>query len=173
MSDDPKGFDQETPTVSARVVEAEARQVLLTRAEAARRMNVSVATVRRMEGEQLHPIVVDGKHLFDIEELDRHRKLTDGDLAAAAFELFNADRTQVDAVIELKEAPERIRKLFRDWAEMSECVVAGPPGIGRRQLQRYFQGPLSRRMIWICLNIVLGTPALRARAERELGHPIV
>jgi hypothetical protein len=99
------------------------RHVLLTRAQAARRMGVSVATVRRMEGGELQPVIIDGKHCFALEDLECHRKVTDGDLAAKAFEMFNADKTQVDAVIALKEPPERIRRLFQDWVEMSECHV--------------------------------------------------
>jgi hypothetical protein len=135
-------------------------------------MGVSVATVRRMEGEELQPILVDGKHCFDIEDLDRHRKVTDGDLAAQAFEMFNADKTQVDVVVALKEPPERIRKLFQDWVEMSDCMIAGPPGIGGRRLQKLLKPRLTRALVWTCLNVVLGNPELRARVERELGRAL-
>lgn len=145
------------------------RHVLLTRAQAARRMGVSVATVRRMEGEQLQPILVDGKHCFEIEELDRHRKVADGDLAAQAFEMFNCDKTQVDVVIALKEPPERIRRLFEDWVEMSECIVAGPPGISGRRLRKLLTLPLTRTLVWKCLNIVLSDPSLRARLGSDLS----
>ena len=146
------------------------RHVLLTRAQAARRMGVSIATVRRMEGEELQPVVVDGKHCFELEELDRHRRISDGDLAAQCFEMFNDDKTPIDVVIALKQPPERIRRLFQDWIEMSECIVAEPPGIGRRRLQKYLKKPLTRRMVWVCLNIVMRDPALRAKAELELGY---
>jgi hypothetical protein len=88
----------------------------------------SVATVRRMEGTELLPVVIDGKHCFPIEEVDRHRKVTGGDLAAAAFQIFNDDRTQVDVVIALKECAERIRGLHQCWVEMGQCIVASSPG---------------------------------------------
>lgn len=135
-------------------------------------MGVSVATVRRMEGEELHPVIIDGKHCFALEDLDRHRKVTDGDLAAKAFEMFNADKTQVDAVIALKEPPERIRRLFQDWVQMSECIVAGPPGISGRKLQRLLKSPLTRSLVYISVAIVMRDPALRLKAERELGHSL-
>lgn len=162
----------ETTTVLPDLDHQSARHVFLTRAQAARRLGVSLATVRRMEGAELQPVIIDGKHCFAIDELDKHRKVTDGDLAAQAFELFNADMTQVDVVIALKEPPERIRKLFQDWTEMSDCLVASSPGIGGRKLRGMFKGQLTRRLIWVCLNIVLGNPALRLNAERALGHPI-
>jgi hypothetical protein len=148
------------------------RHVLLTRSQAARRMGVSVATVRRMEGEELQPVIIDGKHCFALEELDRHRKVTDGDLAAKAFEMFNADKSQVDVVIALKEPPERIRRLFQDWVEMSDCIVAGAPGVGARRLRKMLKPSLTRTLVWVCLNIVFRDPNLRARAEKELGYPI-
>ncbi|HET8932007.1 MAG TPA: hypothetical protein VFN67_01140 [Polyangiales bacterium] len=44
------------------------RDVLLARAQAARRMGVSVATIRRMEGDELQPVIIDGKHCFALED---------------------------------------------------------------------------------------------------------
>lgn len=142
----------------------------MTRTQAARLIGVSVATVRRMEGQELHPVIVDGKHLFSIDELEPHRKATAGDVAARAFEMFNADKTQVDVVIALKESPERIRALFRHWLEMSDCILAGAPGIGGRRLHQLLKVRLTRRLVWLCLNVVLSTPHLRARVEVELGY---
>jgi hypothetical protein len=143
------------------------RDVLLTRGQAARRMGVSIATVRRMEGAELQPILVGGKHCFPIEDVDRNRKATDGDLAAQVFRMFNEDKTQVEVVIALKESPDRIRKLFHDWIEMSDCIVAGPPGLGQRRLRRYLGGRITRRLVMVCLEMVFADPKLRARAERE------
>lgn len=53
----------------------ETGQVLLTRTEAAKRMGVSVATVRRMEAAELHVEVINGRHLFRLEDVDRHRRV--------------------------------------------------------------------------------------------------
>jgi hypothetical protein len=136
-------------------------------------MGVSVATVRRMEGAELRPVVVNGKHCFHIEDVDRHRRMTDGDLAARAFEMFNEDRTQVDLVIALRESPERIRRLFQDWVEMSECVIVGPPGRGRRRMQRYLRTELTRSFLWASVELVLGDPMLKERVEQYIGQRIV
>ena len=125
-----------------------------------------------MEGEELQPTIVDGKHCFSLEELDRHRRVTDGDLAAQAFEMFNADKTQVDVVIAMKAPPERIRRLFQDWTEMSDCIVATAPGVGGRRLQKLLKPRLTRTLVWTCLKIVLRDAGLRARAEKELGHSL-
>lgn len=146
--------------------------VLLTRGQAARRMGVSLATVRRMEGSELHPIIVDGKHCFPLEDIDRHRRVTDGDLAAMAFQMFNDDKTQVEAVITLKESPERIRKLFQDWLAMSECIIAGPPGIGYRRFWQVRGFRPTRALVALCVSLVMADPKLRERAERQLGYPL-
>lgn len=135
-------------------------------------MGVSVATVRRMEGVQLQPVVIDGKHCFPIEDVDRNRRVTDGDLAAQAFQMFNDDVGQVDVVIALKESPERVRKLFADWVEMSECVVVGPSDKRRYRWKKMLGFSLTRSLVFTCLHIVLSNPQLKARAEHELGHPI-
>jgi hypothetical protein len=145
-----------------------AGHLLLTRGQAALRMGVSLATVRRMEGAELRPLIIDGKHCFPIEDVDRYRKVTDGDLAAQAFQMFNEDKTPVDVVIALRESPERIRKLFQDWVEMSECLVAGPPGLGHRKLSLFLGGRLTRRFLMRCVELVCADPRLRALAEREL-----
>jgi hypothetical protein len=48
---------------------------MLTRAGVARRLGKSIATVRRMEGVELHPEVDDrGVHWFDIREVDTLRR---------------------------------------------------------------------------------------------------
>lgn len=172
MGTDRKPVEAQDSTVLPADAVQDPRHVLLTRAQAARRLGVSVATVRRMEGEELQPVIIDGKHCFALEELDRHRKLTDGDLAANAFEMFNADKTQVDVVIALKEPPERIRRLFQDWVQMSECIVAASPGISGRRLQQLLKPRLTRRLVWVCLNIVFRDRQLKARAAAELGYTL-
>jgi hypothetical protein len=109
---------------------------------------------------------------FEIDDIDRHRKTTDGDLASRAFAMFNDNKTQVEAVIELNESPERTRKLFADWVEMSECIVAGAPGSGYRVLRRQLRGRLTRELVAACLQVVLRDQVLAARVERILGHPM-
>jgi hypothetical protein len=132
----------------------QAGHVLLTRGQAARRMGVSLATVRHMEGAELQPVIVGGKHCFSIEDVDRHRRVTDGDLAAAAFQMFNDDKSQVDVVIALKEPPERIRTLFNDWVQMTGCIVAAPPPLGARHLWKPTRLRLTRAVVSVCVSLV-------------------
>ena len=54
---------------------------------------------------------------------------------------------------------------------MSDCMVAAPPGIGRRRLKKNLKPRLTRHLVWVCLNIaLLRDPVLHAKAERELGY---
>jgi hypothetical protein len=78
-----------------------------------------------------------------------------------------------EVVIALNESPERNRRLFRDCAEMSECVVAAPPGVGHMQLRRWINGRVTRRFITTCIELVFADPRLRARAEADFAqeHP--
>jgi len=147
-------------------------QVLLTRTEAAKRMGVSVATVRRMEGAELRVEVIDGKHLLRIEDVDRHRRVPDGDLAAQVFQMFNEGYSQVEVVIQLKESPDRIRKLHNDWVEMSNCIVALPKPGSKFHVERLSKTRITPALTVVCIDIVLGDPELVKTAERELGAPI-
>jgi hypothetical protein len=81
--------------------------------------------------------------------------------------MFNDDKTQVEVVIALKASPERIRKLFQDWVEMSDCIIAASPGLGHRRLRRDLGGRLTRHLVMVCLQLVFADPKLRAKAERE------
>jgi hypothetical protein len=102
----------------------------LTRGQVARRLGLSVASVRRFEGSRLHPRCDEhGVWLFDPEEVrglaaERARRdggdskaarLHEGDLAARVFELFEAGRSLSAIVRELHEEPAKIRRLHREW----------------------------------------------------------
>src|SRR5437868_5505797 len=98
----------------------------LTRAEVARRLGVSVTTLRRMEGTKLHPMRrSDGVHMFDATEVEaavvtyrqvrsrsaRTSTEADGALAAQAFECFDQRVPVSDVVKRLQIAPERAAAL--------------------------------------------------------------
>ena len=92
---------------------------LLTRGEVARRLGLSLSTVRRMEGVQLKPIVGErGVRYFEETEIQtvlvRVRRTrvpvderTDGTLAAAAFTRFRNGADVVAVVTELRVARRR------------------------------------------------------------------
>lgn len=104
--------------------------LLLTRAQTARRIGVSLATVRRMEKSELNPIVIDGKYLFRAEDVDRYANADEGHVAARAFEFFEAGKDQVQVVIAMNLAPEQVTRLHDQWVQMSNRVVMDPPGLG-------------------------------------------
>ena len=100
----------------------------LTRRNVAERLGVSVSTVRRMEGQTLHPIRDDrGVWRFaeaEVRKLGRasepHRaggKATeDGDLAARVFTAFSNGFGLREIVIELRVHPSIVRELYTQWS---------------------------------------------------------
>ena len=108
---------------------------LLTRGQVARRLGTSLSTVRRMEGEQLKPIIGPrGVHYFEETEIQavfvrvRRARIpdnerADGTLAAAAFALFQRGADVVAVVKELREAPEKIETLLGHWTRLRGTVL--------------------------------------------------
>ncbi len=108
---------------------------LLTRGQVARRLGTSLSTVRRMEGEQLKPIIGPrGVHYFEETEIQavfvrvRRARMpdnerADGTLAAAAFVLFQRGADVVAVVKELREAPEKIETLLEHWKRLRGTVL--------------------------------------------------
>jgi hypothetical protein len=116
-------------------MEAGASGRLLTRGQVARRLGLSLSTIRRMEGVQLKPIVGErGVRYFEETEIQavfvRVRRTrvpdderADGTLAAAAFTLFRNGADVVAVVGELREAPEKIERLFEHWKRLRGTVL--------------------------------------------------
>lgn len=129
----PSGYDQ---------------QLRLSRAEAAARLGVSVATVRRYEGSALHPSIdKSGAHWFSVPEVtalaaSRANKALDrgsiskttstpeprtrGELAALVFERFEQRYSLAEVVISLRVEPELVAELFEQY-----CT-----GLTERQLRK-------------------------------------
>jgi hypothetical protein len=122
--------------------EAGASGRLLTRGQVARRLGLSLSTVRRMEGVQLKPIVGQrGIRYFEETEIQavfvRVRRTrvpdddrADGTLAAAAFALFRSGADVIAVVEELREAPEKIERLFEHWKRLRGTVVLDAKSCG-------------------------------------------
>lgn len=106
---------------------------LLRRTEAARMLGVSKSTLRRMEGTSLTPVVgPKNVHLFQEEEVraivvTRRAHLdtqpATGDIAAQAFGLFDAGVHVVDAVKQLRVAPDVVERLHATWARLRSLMV--------------------------------------------------
>lgn len=105
----------------------------LTRSQVADTLGVSISSVRRLEGDRLHPTVgPDGANHFDpaevtalATELSTKRrprptpaapvKLSAGELAARAFECFEQRYSLAEVVIALRVEPTVVRELFHEW----------------------------------------------------------
>jgi hypothetical protein len=106
---------------------------LLRRTEAARLLGVSKSTLRRMEGAELTPVVGPRNvHLFQEEEvravvITRRTRIdpqsSTGEVAADAFALFDAGVDVVDAVKQLRVAPEVLEPLYERWARLRAMLV--------------------------------------------------
>jgi hypothetical protein len=94
-----------------------------------------------MEGTRLHPATgPDGVHLFDEAEVEAavvtyrgirarnaaNPKQSDGEIAAAAFELFDGGTSLVEVVKQLQVAPDRVAALHRAWASLRQGNLASP-----------------------------------------------
>lgn len=109
----------------------------LTHHDVAKRLAVSISTVRRLEGERLHPLV-DGKGVrrfkaSDVErlakELEAERRsprnaqqavvraadMSKGELAALVFERLEQRHSLSEIVIALRVPPEDVRELYHTW----------------------------------------------------------
>ncbi len=99
----------------------------LTRREVAKRLGVSVSTVRRMEGVELHPIQDhQGIWRFAEDEVrkaaksrrpgrSRYARAQDGPIAARVFKAFAAGHTLREIVIEHEVHPAVVRDLYAHW----------------------------------------------------------
>jgi hypothetical protein len=109
----------------------------LTRDDVAKRLGVSISTVRRFEGARLHPAIDDkGVRRFkasDVERLAREldaeqrsprnaqqaivraAELPKGELAALVFERLEQRHSLSEIVIALRVPPEDVRELYHTW----------------------------------------------------------
>ena len=151
-------------------------EVLLTRSQAARRVGVSVSTIRRMEGDTLDPVVLDGRHYFRAADLERMRPTTDGEVAARAFAMFEEGNSVIDAVIALQQPPSVIEPLHKDWCRFSDSLVIHVPFTWkdpRRLFKRLGYPVLTPHLVRQCLLIV-GTSDENMRRLQDAirGNPI-
>jgi hypothetical protein len=103
----------------------------LTRKQVADRLGASETSVRRLEGTQLHPVHRGRFVYFDEHEVENYAAErapgrtsgAPGEIAAQAFELFRAGKGFRDVVIELRQTPERVRQLYREFALGSDLLL--------------------------------------------------
>ena len=101
---------------------AESPRQSLTRAQAATELEVSIASIRRLENRGvLHPRVDSrGVHHHDAEEVrslrrKRATKLSAGELAAELFDRFASRQSLRQIVKELECPPQKVRSLYHEW----------------------------------------------------------
>jgi DNA-binding transcriptional MerR regulator len=108
----------------------------LTRDDVARRLGVSISTVRRLEGTRLHPAIdVKGIRRFKASDVERLAKeleaersprnaqqavvraaeMSKGELAALVFERLEQRHSLSEIVIALRVPPEDVRELYHTW----------------------------------------------------------
>jgi hypothetical protein len=102
----------------------------MTRKQVADRLGVAETSVRRLEGTYLHTIRHGRFVFFDQAEVEhyaaeggRRQRHDSGEVAARAFELFREGKDFRDVVIELRQTPEKIRQLLREYALSTDLYV--------------------------------------------------
>lgn len=115
----------------------ELRMAALTRDDVAKRLGVSISTVRRLEGTRLHPLIDDKSvrrlKASDVERLAkeleaeqrsprnaqqavvRAAEMPKGELAALVFERLEQRHSLSEIVIALRVPPEDVRELYHTW----------------------------------------------------------
>ncbi len=113
------------------------RMAALTRDDVAKRLGVSISTVRRLEGTRLHPSIDDKSvrrfKASDVERLARElqaeqrsprnaqqavvraAEMPKGELAALVFERLEQRHSLSEIVIALRVPPEDVRDLYHTW----------------------------------------------------------
>lgn len=144
----------------------------MTRSQAARRLGVSLSTVRRMEGAELVPVQIDGKHLFRRTDIDLFVRADEGQLAAEAFAAFESGKSAVEVVIELRLPPEKVEALQAAWVRLSSRVVVPMPTPGaRRHLVEMFRVPEPTGPALICaVELVCGSEELRKQWVERIAR---
>jgi hypothetical protein len=116
---------------------------VLTRADVARRLGMSLSSVRRMEGKVLNPVVgARGVRYFAETEIEAvfiricqtHKLDTarmDGIWGAEAFALFRDGADPIEAVKRLEIGPDRAERLFRHWRRFGEAMVLDRTALAR------------------------------------------
>jgi DNA-binding transcriptional MerR regulator len=125
------------PRSTAKQAPDELKLAALTRDDVAKRLGVSVSTVRRLEGTRLHPVIDDKSvrrfRASDVERLAkeleaeqrsprnaqqavvRAAEMSKGELAALVFERLEQRHSLAEIVIALRVPPEDVRELYHTW----------------------------------------------------------
>jgi hypothetical protein len=124
MSTDVKEFREDKNLNRA----ASPSPALLTRADAAALLHCSISSIRRLEGDVLHPIVgSDGVHRFDPAEIARvagHRSARpvdgskEGERDARVFEELEEGKGLREIVTTLRLPADLVSKLHASWLKM-------------------------------------------------------
>ena len=125
------------PRIPAKQGDEELKLAALTRDDVAKRLEVSISTVRRLEGTRLHPLIDDkGVRRFKASDVERLAKemqaeqrsprnaqravvraaeMPKGELAALVFERLEQRHSLSEIVIALRVPPEDVRELYHSW----------------------------------------------------------
>jgi hypothetical protein len=124
----------------------------LTRSQVARRLGVSVTTLRRMEGADLHPETGPrGVRLFDATEVEAafvkirtsHRETVegaDGETAAQVFTLLDDGLNPVEVVKRTRIGPDLVEHLQTQWVRLRRALVLPPDVRSRLETALFGEG---------------------------------
>ena len=140
-------------------------QSLFTRTQAAKFLSLRIDTVRRAEERgALRFVLLNGVHCFLREELERYRGQTrHGEVAGRAFEAFRRGLSAAEVVVEQSLAPELVRDLMTNYAELSESVLCCAPRGSRASWEAAFGVKLTPALVLRAVELAARTPSVRVR----------
>lgn len=170
------------------------RMAALTRDDVAKRLGVSISTVRRLEGTRLHPSIDDKSvrrfKASDVERLAkeleaeqrsprnaqqavvRAAEIPKGELAALVFERLEQRHSLAEIVIALRVPPEDVRDLYHSWlvglwaGELQRPEPALPPRLSDQDATRR----VSREQLFDLLAALPDKQPTRISVARMVGE---
>lgn len=138
---------------------------LFTRTQAAAFLSLRIDSVRRAEERgALRFVVLRGVHCFLREELERYRSQTrHGEVASRVFEAFRRGLSAAEVVQEQQLAPELVRDLLNNYAELSESVLCAAPRGARASWEAAFGVKLTPAIVLRAVELAARTPSVRVR----------
>ena len=169
----------------------------LTRGQVAARLSISISTVRRYEGDKLHPTIDEHDvRWFDEKEVTAlaatlaneagpkrpnsansvraPEPRTAGEIAALVFERFEQRQSLAEIVIGLRVEPEIVRSLFEQWClglvEHQLRLEREPRMARSHEIERARVGKLAARLAELPANEVTRISVARFREEFQHGE---
>lgn len=139
-----------TTTSTTTTVTATASNRLCKRTETAARLGVSHTQLRRLEADELPPTKIDGVNYHSEQQILEYKirqtktvrggAAADGEVASAAFALFDTGMGPADAVISLKINSSEATELYQHWVTLRGGMFLDAETVARLEAFAHIYG---------------------------------